>query len=260
LLSLKTRLPFDLIASWQELRARPLAEQVRVLRDPELRQPYVDAAVSADYGGWKGFGAQARPPDFEGIRIYRHGLPPNPSVADEGRRRGVHPAEAMIDLCASSGGDQLFIQPSLYPQDEEVLLRALRHPRAVMTFSDSGAHLSQIADSSIHTHLLGYWVRDRQEFTLAEAVRMITLAPALAWGFSDRGLLRPGMVADLNVFDPATVGPAVPTLVDDLPGGGRRLEQRSQGFLATLVNGQVTVRDGALTGVSPGRLLRTAPH
>jgi N-acyl-D-aspartate/D-glutamate deacylase len=260
LLSLKTRLPFDLIESWQELRTRPLAEQVHVLRDPELRRPYVDAAVSADYGGWKGFGAQARPPDFEGIRIYRHGLPPNPSVADEGRRLGVHPAEAMIDLCASSGGDQLFIQPSLYPQDEAMLLRALRHPRAVMTFSDSGAHLSQIADSSIHTHLLGYWVRDRQEFTLEEAVRMITLAPALAWGFSDRGLLRPGMVADLNVFDPATVGPAVPTLVDDLPGGGRRLEQRSQGFLATLVNGQVTVRDGAFTGASPGRLLRTARH
>ena len=165
----------------------------------------------------------------------------------------------MIDLCANSGGDQLFIQPSLYPQDEAMLLRALRHPRAVMTFSDSGAHLSQIADSSIHTHLLGYWVRDRQEFTLEEAVRMITLAPALAWGFADRGLLRPGMVADLNVFDPATVGPAVPTLVNDLPGGGRRLEQRSHGFLATLVNGQVTVRDGALTGSSPGRLLRSAP-
>lgn len=258
LLSLKTRLPFDLIESWQGLRARPVSEQVRVLRDPDLRQPYVDAAVAADYGPWKGLGAQARPPDFEGIRIYRQGLPPNPTLADEGRRRGVHPAEVMIDLCAASNGDQLFIQPSLYPQDEEMLLRALRHPRAVMTFSDSGAHLSQIADSSIHTHLLGYWVRDRQEFTLEEAVRMITLAPALAWGFADRGLLRPGMVADLNIFDPATVGPAVPTLVDDLPGGGRRLEQRSHGFLATLVNGQMTVRDGALTGLSPGRLLRSA--
>jgi N-acyl-D-amino-acid deacylase len=66
-------------------------------------------------------------------------------------------------------------------------------------------------------------------------------------------------VADLNVFDPDTVGPAVPTLVDDLPGGGRRLEQRSHGFLATVVNGQVTVRDGAVTGASPGRLLRRAP-
>ena len=120
--------------------------------------------------------------------MYRHGLPPNPSVADVARERGVHPAEAMIDLAVESDFEQLFIQPSLYPQDEAVLLRALRHPRAVMTFSDSGAHLSQIADSSIHTHLLGHWVRDREEFTLEEAVRMITLAPALAWGFSDRGL------------------------------------------------------------------------
>jgi N-acyl-D-amino-acid deacylase len=257
LLSLKTRLPFDLIPSWQDLRAQPLDEQVRLLLDPDRRRHYVDAAIGADYSGWKGLGAQARPPDFEGIRVYRHGLPPNPSVADVARERRIHPAEAMIELCAESAGDQLFIQPSLYPQDEGVLLRALRHPRAVMTFSDSGAHLSQIADSSIHTHLLGYWVRDRQEFSLEEAVRMITLAPALAWGFADRGLLRPGMVADLNVFDPATVGPAVPTLVDDLPAGGRRLEQRSEGFMATLVNGQVTIRHGALTGVTPGRLLRS---
>jgi N-acyl-D-aspartate/D-glutamate deacylase len=256
LLSLKTRLPFDLLDEWSALRGLDLGEQLRVLGDPELRRPFVDAAVGADYTGWKGVGAQARPPDFEGIRVYRQGLPPNPSVADIGRQRNLHPADAMVALCVESGGDQLFIQPSLYPQDESVLLRALRHPRAVMTFSDSGAHLSQIADSSIHTHLLGHWVRDRREFTLEEAVRMVTLAPALAWGLADRGLLRAGMVADVNVFDPATVGPAVPTLVDDLPAGGRRLEQRSHGFRCTLVNGQVTLRDGDPTGATPGRLLR----
>jgi N-acyl-D-amino-acid deacylase len=256
LLSLKTRLPFDLLPAWRGLRSQPTQEQLRILGDPELRVPFVDAAVHADYGAWRGVGAQARPPDFEGIRVYEQGLPPNPSVADVARQRGVHPAEAMIGLCIESGGDQLFIQPSLYPQDEEVLVRALRHPRAVMTFSDSGAHLSQIADSSIHTHLLGHWVRDRQEFTLEEAVRMITLAPALAWGLSDRGLLRPGMAADVNVFDPRTVGPAVPRLVDDLPAGGRRLEQRSHGFLATLVGGEVTIDGGTTTGATPGRLLR----
>jgi N-acyl-D-aspartate/D-glutamate deacylase len=259
LLSLRTRLPFDLIASWADLRARPLAEQLAILGDQDRRGRYVDAAVDADYSGWRGVGAQARPPDFEGIRVYRSGLPPNPSVADIARERGVHPAEAMIDLCVESGGDQLFIQPSLYPQDEAVLLRAMRHPRTVMTFSDSGAHLSQIADSSIHTHLLGHWVRDRQEFTLEEAVRMLTLAPALAWGFSDRGLLRAGMAADLNVFDPDTVGPAVPRLVDDLPAGGLRLEQRSVGFAATVVGGQVTIRDGERTGARPGRLVRRRP-
>jgi N-acyl-D-aspartate/D-glutamate deacylase len=259
LLSLRTRLPFDLIGSWQGLRSRPVAEQLTVLGDPGARAPFVDAAVHADYSGWKGVGAQARPPDFEGIRVYRQGLPPNPSVADVARERGVHPAEAMIDLCVETGGDQLFIQPSLYPQDEEVLLRAMRHPRTVMTFSDSGAHLSQIADSSIHTHLLGHWVRDRQEFTLEEAVRMLTLAPALAWGFTDRGLLREGMAADLNVFDPHTVGPQVPRLVADLPAGGLRLEQRSTGFAATVVSGEVTIQDGVPTGAVPGRLVRSRP-
>ena len=256
LLSLKTRLPFDLIPTWSDLRALPVSEQLRILGDPDLGRPYVDAAVNADYAAYTGVGAQARPPDFEGIRVYQHGLPPNPSVADVARERGVHPAEAMIDLCVGSGGDQLFIQPSLYPQDETVLLRAMRHPRAVMTFSDSGAHLSQIADSSIHTHLLGHWVRDRQEFTLEEAVRMITLAPAMAWGLSDRGLLREGMAADITIFDPDTVAPAVPALVDDLPAGGRRLEQRSVGFLGTVVGGEVTIDRGEATGATPGRLLR----
>jgi N-acyl-D-amino-acid deacylase len=256
LLSLKTKLPFDLLPEWHELRALPLDRQLSVLGDPERRRRYVDAAVRGDYADWQGVGAQARPPDFDGIRVYKNGLPPNPSVADVAGVRGVHPAEAMIDMCVESNGDQLFIQPSRYPQDEEVLLRALRHPRTVMTFSDSGAHLSQIADSSIHTHLLGHWVRDRQEFTLEEAIRMITLAPALAWGLPDRGLLREGMKADVNVFDAATVGPAVPRLVDDLPAGGRRLEQRSHGFLATLVNGQVTILVGQPTGAAPGQLIR----
>jgi len=99
-------------------------------------------------------------------------------------------------------------------------------------------------------------VRDEREFTLEEAVRMITLAPALAWGFSDRGLVREGMVADLNVFDPATVGPAVPTVAYDLPAGGKRLSQKAYGFKATVVQGQVTIRDGEPTGVLPGRLVR----
>jgi N-acyl-D-amino-acid deacylase len=165
LLSLRTKLPFDLLPAWSDLRERPVESQLETLSDSEARRPFVDAAINAEYAKWTGVGAQARPPDFEGIRVYERGVPPNPSVADIARQRGVHPAEALIDLCVETGGNQLFIQPSRYPQDETVLLRALRHPRAVMTFSDSGAHLSQIADSSIHTHLLAYWVRDRQEFT-----------------------------------------------------------------------------------------------
>ena len=87
---------------------------------------------------------------------------------------------------------------------------------------------------------------------------MITLAPALAWGFADRGLVREGMRADLNVFDPATVGPAVPHVVDDLPAGGRRLVQKAVGFKATVVNGEISIDNGAPTGATPGRLLRNA--
>ncbi len=182
-----------------------------------MRERLIRAGMEGDYSQWRGIGAMPRKPDFDGIRVYERGLPPNPTINEVAAQRGVTPVEAMIDLAIETDLGQLFIQPSLYPQDPEVLLAVMRHPRTVMTFSDSGAHLSQIADASIHTHLLGYWVRDRQEFTLEEAVRMLTLAPAMAWGFTDRGLVREGMVADLNVFDPERVGPAVPEVVRDLP-------------------------------------------
>jgi N-acyl-D-aspartate/D-glutamate deacylase len=256
LLGFKSRLPFDVLPEWEPVRALPLLEQQRAFADPAVRERLAAAAMAGDYGRWRGIGAMPRKPDFDGIRVYERGLPPNPTVREVALRRGVSPAEAMIDLALETDFEQLFIQPSLYPQDPEVLVKVMRHPHTVMTFSDSGAHLSQIADASIHTHLLGHWVRDRREFTLEEAVRMITLAPALAWGFADRGLLREGMAADINVFDPATVGPQVPRIVFDLPAGGRRLEQRAAGFKATVVNGVVTLRDGRPTGRHPGRLLR----
>jgi N-acyl-D-aspartate/D-glutamate deacylase len=255
LLSFQTRLPFDLLAEWQPLRARPLDEQRRALADPQTKARLAEAAMHGDYT-WRGIGAMPRKPDYDGIRVYERGLPPNPTVAEVAAARGVDPATAMIDLALESDMAVLFIQPSLYPQSEAVLLDVMRHPRTVMTFSDSGAHLSQISDASIHTHLLGHWVRQRQAFTLEEAVRMLTLAPAVAWGFHDRGLLREGMLADLNVFDPATVGPAVPEIVTDLPGGGKRLSQRATGFRATVVAGEPTIVDGISTGAHPGRLVR----
>src|SRR5207249_6510882 len=85
------------------------------------------------------------------------------------------------------------------------VLEMMRHPRAVVTFSDSGAHVSQIIDSSLQTHLLSHWVRAKHAFTLEQAVRMLTLVPATYWGFADRGLVREGFVADLIVFDPDTI-------------------------------------------------------
>ena len=100
LLSFEPRLPFDLIESWRDLRSRPVAEQVHVLRDPELRQPYVDAAVSADYAHYSGFGAEARPPDFEGSGSTGRACRPTPPSPTRAGVATCHPAEAMIDLCA----------------------------------------------------------------------------------------------------------------------------------------------------------------
>jgi N-acyl-D-aspartate/D-glutamate deacylase len=258
LLSFKTKLPFDLLPEWAPVRALPLDQQKHALRDPATRGRLIRAATEGNYSAWRGIGAQPRKPDFEGIRVYERGLPPNPTIGDVARARGVHPSEAMIDLALESDFEVMFIQPSMYPQDPDVTLAVMKHPRTVMTFSDSGAHLSQIADSSIHTHLLGHWVRDRKQLTIEEAVRMITLAPAVAWGFADRGLVREGMRADLNVFDPEAVGPAVPHVVNDLPAGGRRLVQKAVGFKATVVNGALTIDAGVHTGAAPGRLLRNA--
>jgi N-acyl-D-aspartate/D-glutamate deacylase len=183
-------------------------------------------------------------------------VPPNPTVAEVADRRNVDPVEAMIDLALESDFNQFFLQPmQRYDYDDQV--RVLKHPRTVMTFSDSGAHVSQVADASIPTHLLAYWVRREQQFTLEEAVRMLTYVPATLWRFPDRGLVREGFVADLNVFDPDTVGPQMPEVAFDLPGGAKRLTQKATGFRATIVAGQPITIDGEPTGALPGALLRS---
>ena len=174
------------------------------------------------------------------------------------RARGVDPVELMIDLALETDFDQFFVQ-TIAPFDHEGVKARHEAPRhAVMAFSDAGAHVSQMSDCSIQTHLLAHWVRDRQDFTLEEAVRMMTLAPARAWGFHDRGLLREGLVADLNVFDPDRVAPTMPTVVHDLPAGEKRLEQKAVGILATVVGGEVFIEGGVPTEARAGKLIRGA--
>src|SRR5439155_21372791 len=140
--------------------------------------------------------AKTPSPDYTRMRVFDQPVPPNPTVADAAAARGVDPVELIIDLAVETELRQLFAQP-LTPSDDDLVLAALRHPHSVMTFSDSGAHVSQIADSSIQTHLLAYWVRQREAFTFEEAIRMLTRVPATAWGFADRGVVREGFVADL---------------------------------------------------------------
>ena len=132
----------------------------------------------------------------------------------------------------------------------------LRHPWTLTTFSDSGAHVCQEMGSSLQTHMLSYWVRARQAFTLEQAVRKLSFDNAAAWELNDRGLVRTGFAADLVVFDEATVRPGMPVVEADLPGGARRLVQKAEGIAATIVNGVVAFENGVATGACGGRLLK----
>jgi N-acyl-D-amino-acid deacylase len=253
LLSFKTQLPFDRLPVWKEIRALPLEAQKRQLRDPDVRRRLLEnAGARSDR---KALGTEAQPADYDWLFVFDTVSGPHRSVAEVARQRGCHPAEAMIDLALERDLDLFFLQP-IANENQDYALEIMRHPRAVVTFSDSGAHVSQLMDSSLQTHLLSHWVREKQAFTLEQAVRMLTLVPATYWGFADRGLIREGMAADLMVFDPDTIAPEMPEVVDDLPSGARRLVQRARGIAATVVNGEVLLRDGKPTGALPGRLLR----
>ena len=253
LLSFRTQLPFDRLPVWKELRALPLEEQRRRLRDPETRRRLVEASGGRD--GRKPVGTEARPAEYDWLYVFDSVEGPHRTVAAVAKERGQHPAETMIDLALEKNLELFFLQP-LANEDQDFALELMRHPRTVTTFSDSGAHVSQLMDSSLQTHLLSHWVREKQAFSLEEAVRMLTLVPATLWGFADRGLIREGMAADMVVFDPQTIGAQMPEVVDDLPAGARRLVQRSHGIAATIVNGEILLRDGKPTGALPGQLLR----
>jgi N-acyl-D-amino-acid deacylase len=246
-------LPFDSLPGWKELRALPLEDQRRALSDPDRRALLVREATDGPYR--TPVGAEARPPDYDVLRVLDGVDGPVRTVAQVAAARGVSPVDAMIDLCLEADFDRFFAQP-FANQDMGQVLRMLRDPRVVVGGSDTGAHVSQILDSSIPTHLLAHWVRDQEAFTWEEAVRMLTFDPALAFGFADRGLLAEGQAADLVVFDPATVAPDLPHADTDLPAGASRLKQGAVGIDATVVNGQVLLRDGKHTGATPGSLLR----
>jgi len=254
-LSFKTQTPFDKLPAWAEVRALPFEEQRRALYDPDVRRRLIDAAHNEVIT--QSVGAEPRRPKYESLLVLNDPLPPHVSVAELARQRGVDPVELMIDLALETDFNQLFEQPTTRFEMNE-LVDIMKHPNTVMTFSDSGAHVSQIMDSSIHTHLLAYWVRERQVFSLEEAVKMITSDTANAGQFTDRGLLREGMVADVNVFDPDVIAPNMPEIVHDLPAGATRLRQTATGISSTIVGGEVVLEAGEPTGARPGRLLRLA--
>ncbi len=259
LLSFETQLPFDKWEMWRDMRKLPLAEQKQWLLDPEKRKQLVEIASRPYEGPAHVAGAEARPPQWDWIFALTDMKGPHKPMADLARMKNTHPVELMIDMALERDMKFFMIQPVANENQTEAL-ELMKHPRSVVTFSDSGAHVSQIMDSSLQTHLLSHWVREKQAFSLEEAVKMLTCDTATQFGFHDRGLLREGLAADIVVFDADKVGARMPEVVTDLPAGAKRLKQKCDGMMATVVNGQVLLRDNEPTGNLPGRLLRRKRH
>ncbi|MBV8494416.1 MAG: amidohydrolase family protein [Alphaproteobacteria bacterium] len=257
--SLKSYLPFDGLPAWKEIRALPLAEQKRRLADPEVRARLIadEAKMKPKGSELQGGGAATtdpRKPDYADLFPMLDVDWDDPSVADLARQKQQHPVEVIINLCLEND-NRVFVQPLVNEEPDDVL-GILKHPRTLATFSDSGAHVCQEMGSSLQTHLLSYWVRKRQQFTLEEAVRMLTFDNASAWELPGRGLVRTGYAADLVVFEEERIRPRLPTVEQDLPGGARRLVQKADGIAATIVNGVVAIEEGEPTGHCAGQVMK----
>jgi N-acyl-D-aspartate/D-glutamate deacylase len=257
--SLKSYLPFDVLPAWKPIRDLPIDEQKRRLRDPEVRRALVaaEAAMKPRDKVFQGGGAATtdpRKPDYANLFALKGVDWDDPTVDQLARTRGQHPVEVMIDLSLANE-NQVYVQPLVNESPDDVL-GMLRHQRTLATFSDSGAHVCQEMGSSLQTHLLSYWVRKRQAFTLEQAIRKLTHDNAMAWEMNGRGLLREGYQADIVLFEADRIRPQLPTVEKDLPGGARRLVQKAEGIRAALVNGAVAFENGEATGERSGTVLK----
>ncbi|MFI5001038.1 MAG: amidohydrolase family protein [Reyranellales bacterium] len=257
--SLKSYLPFDVLPAWRSIRALPLDEQKKRLRDPAVRRELVaaEAKMKPRDSTFQGGGAATtdpRKPDYANLFALKGVDWDDPTVDQLAKARGKHPVEVMIDLSLADD-NQVYVQPLVNESPDDVL-GILKHSRTLATFSDSGAHVCQEMGSSLQTHLLSYWVRKRGAFTLEEAIKKLTHDNAMAWELEDRGLLRQGYKADLVLFDEGRIRPCLPTVEKDLPGGARRLVQKAEGIKATVVNGAVAFEDGEATGAYFGHVLK----
>jgi N-acyl-D-aspartate/D-glutamate deacylase len=140
--------------------------------------------------------------------------------------------------------------------DDDGIAAQLREPGVMIGASDAGAHVQSNTDSCYALWTLQHWVRDRRVLGLEQAIRMLTHDQAALFGFTDRGVVRAGMAADLVLFDPDRVGTGRVRYLRDQPAGGTRLVTDGVGVSASIVNGVLATRDGIPTNARPGRLLR----
>jgi N-acyl-D-aspartate/D-glutamate deacylase len=180
-------------------------------------------------------------------------------LAEIGQAQGKHPMDVLLDLALEEELDTVFSLGEIN-MDTEAVAQILGSPYAVVGLSDGGAHVQFHSNVSNPTRLLGYWVREKKIMSLELAVRRLTFDSASAFGIYDRGLVQPGMAADLVVFDPDTVRPVPEDVVHDFPSDGWRMRELAEGIHYTVVNGEVLLEKGTHTGNLPGRVLTNARH
>lgn len=252
--------PFITRPSYQAIADKPLAERVAIMRDPAFRARLVAEKPEKGHplinllaGAYHKIFAVGETPDYE--------PDPKDSIGARAQALGKDPNELVYDaLLADEGRGFLYFAMHNYTDGDLEAVRAmLEHPDTLSGLSDGGAHVGAICDVSLPTTMLTHWCRDRTRGPKLDLVRVIrgqTRDTAEAVGLLDRGVLKPGYLADVNVIDFDRLRLKAPHMVYDLPTGARRLMQEAEGYVATIKRGQVIYRDGAPTGALPGRLVR----
>ncbi len=261
LLGLTTTLnPFITRPSYMEVARLPLAERLQALADPARKARILAEAPAPGFarlfklmGGGRKLWLLGDPPDYEPA--------PEDSLAARAGAADRDPWDLVYDTMLENGGLNLFYTPfANYAEDNlDCCREMLLHENTVPGLGDGGAHVGTICDASFVTTLLTHWGRDRtrgERIDLPTLVKRQARDTARAVDLHDRGVLAPGMKADVNVIDFANLRNHAPEIVHDLPAGGARLEQKTEGFLATVVSGEVTYERGEPTEALPGRLLR----
>ena len=254
--------PFSYTPTFKSLQSLPLAERRHILRDPATRQRIISETPDAsDFPGelllrcWDLMYPLGERPDYEPDASQR--------VSAIAASRGVSPEACAYDLMLEQDGQAVLMLPVVNFADGTLnaALSMLRHPHSLFGLGDGGAHLGFLCDASLPTHLLTYWTRDRnrgERLSVEEVIRGLTHDTAAAVGLKDRGLLRPGYKADLNIIDYDQLTLLPPRVEYDMPADGRRVHQGATGYTATIVSGTLVQRDGVATGALPGRLVRGA--
>jgi N-acyl-D-amino-acid deacylase len=259
--TLKTAQHFDAMPSWKSVMLLPLEKRKQAFQDLETRaRLHLEAVETPNNPSRAGDFTRRWDLQF----VFRPALPKHQhlkgkSMAEIAREQGKDVLDAFLDLALEEDLETEFERREVN-SDEAAMTALLTSPYTVIGQSDGGAHVVFRTDYSYSTYLLSHWVREKGIMSLEEAIRKLTFVPASLFGLFDRGLVRPGMAADLMVFDPATIGPLEPGEAQDFPGGAKRRKQLAQGIEWTVVNGEVLLDKGKHTGVYPGKVARSTSH